>query len=90
MCVCCSELGVGNVEGFADDYAFLIAGLLDLFEASQEGAWLEWAWLLQEKMVELFWDKERCGFYSTTDADQTILLRMKEGMSHYICLYLRA
>lgn len=72
------ELGVGNVEGFADDYAFLIAGLLDLFEASQEGAWLEWAWLLQEKMVELFWDKERCGFYSTTDADQTILLRMKE------------
>ena len=75
----CSDLGVGVVSGFADDYAFLIGGLLDLFEASQDDAWLEWAWLLQKKMVELFWDKKNGGFYSTTDRDQSILLRLKEG-----------
>lgn len=80
-CLCyCSALGVGDVEGFADDYAFLIGGLIDLFEASHEEMWLEWASLLQQKMVELFWDEDRGGFYSTTDTDQSILLRIKEGI----------
>lgn len=53
-------------------------------EASHDEAWLEWACLLQKKMIELFWDQKRGGFYSTTDADETILLRMKEGE---LCMY---
>lgn len=57
---------------------------MDLFEASHDEAWLEWACLLQKKMIELFWDQKRGGFYSTTDADETILLRMKEGE---LCMY---
>lgn len=52
---------------------------MDLFEASQEERWLEWAWQLQEKMTELFWDKEGGGYYSATTVDPSILLRMKEG-----------
>ena len=67
------------MEGFADDYAFLIGGLLDLFEACQESEWLEWACLLQQKMVELFWDESKGGFYAITTLDPSILLRMKEG-----------
>lgn len=70
---------MGTVHGFADDYAFLIGGLLDLFEASQEQDWLEWAYQLQQKMIELFWDKDKGGFYSTTATDPSILLRIKEG-----------
>ena len=70
---------MGAVEGFADDYAFLIAGLLDLFEGCHEESWLEWAYLLQQKMTELFWDKKTGGFYSTTEMDASILLRLKEG-----------
>lgn len=73
------ELGKSLVEGFANDYAFLIGGLLDLFEASQESEWLEWACLLQKKMVELFWDGSKGGFFVTTASDPSILLRMKEG-----------
>ena len=57
----------------------MIGGLLDLFEASQDEMWLEWAWNLQEKMINLFWDKKSGGFYSTTGEDSSILLRMKEG-----------
>ncbi len=73
-------MGKSTTEGFADDYAFMIEGLLDLFEASQEIVWLEWACQLQEKMVELFWDHHKGGFFSTTTSDPSILLRMKDGM----------
>ena len=76
------DLVAGSVDGFADDYAFLIGGLLDLFEASQQEAWLEWAWQLQQKMTELFWDKDNGGFFSTTAKDPSILLRLKEGTLH--------
>ena len=79
MCQIIRDLGRSSIEGFADDYAFMIEGLLDLFEASQGQEWLEWACQLQEKMVELFWDKTKGGFFSTTSSDPSILLRMKDG-----------
>ena len=44
----------GNVAGFAEDYAFLIQGLLDLYEADWEVAWLQWALKLQERQDALF------------------------------------
>ena len=44
------------IHGFADDYAFLIRGLLDLYEATFEAKWVEWADKLQKKQNQLFWD----------------------------------
>ena len=48
--------GPSEVEGFDSDYAFLIAGLLDLFSASGKTKWLAWALELQRSMDKLFWD----------------------------------
>lgn len=45
--------GPGDAPAFADDYAFLIAGLLDLYEATFDDAWLEWADILQSKSLFL-------------------------------------
>ena len=62
-----------------DDYSDLIRGLLDLYEADYDQDWLEWASQLQEKLDELLWDGENGGYFSTTDGDSSILLRLKEG-----------
>ncbi|KAJ1563859.1 hypothetical protein HK405_000505, partial [Cladochytrium tenue] len=66
------------VSGFADDYAFLIMGLLDLFEASGDAVWLRWAADLQESMDRQFWDAEHGGYYSGPADDPHVLLRLKD------------
>ncbi len=70
--------GASEVPGFAEDYAFLIAGLLDLYEADFDTAHLAWAVELQAKMDALFFDAEHGGYFSTSGADASVLLRMKE------------
>jgi uncharacterized protein len=67
----------GVVSGFAEDYAFLIQGLLDLYEADFDVRWLQSAEELQLEMTKLFEDSN--GGYFSTEADAAdILFRMKE------------
>jgi uncharacterized protein YyaL (SSP411 family) len=70
--------GVAEIEGYAEDYAYLIAGLLELFQADPSPMWLEWAIALQHTQDELFWDEAAGGWFSTTGRDPSVLLRMKE------------
>jgi uncharacterized protein len=70
--------GRGAAEGFAEDYAFLIQGLLDLYEASFELRWLQWAERLQATMDALFWDEARGGYFNSAEDDASIVLRLKE------------
>ena len=70
--------GHADVDAYADDYACLIFGLLDLFQVDPDPAWLEWAITLQQRQDELFWDEAAGGWFSTTGLDPNILLRVKE------------
>jgi uncharacterized protein YyaL (SSP411 family) len=70
--------GRSAIEGFADDYAFLIQGLLDLYEASFDAEWLQWAVELQTIQDRLFFDADRGGYFSGSGNDPSILLRLKE------------
>ncbi len=70
--------GPAAVEGFADDYAFLIQGLLDLYEAGFDPAHLAWAEQLQSKQDALFLDPQAGGYFSTSERDASVLLRLKE------------
>jgi uncharacterized protein YyaL (SSP411 family) len=72
------RMGASDVEGFTDDYAFLIQGLLDLYEASLDIAWLQWAADLQVKQDAVFADNEHGGYFSVRADDPHILLRLKE------------
>jgi uncharacterized protein YyaL (SSP411 family) len=70
--------GSAGVEAYAEDYAYLIFGLLELFQASGDAAWLEWTIALQARQDELFWDPVDGGWFSTTGKDESVLLRLKE------------
>ena len=70
--------GPGKVAGFCDDYAALIGGLLDLYEADFDTAWLQWALELQARQDALFGDPAHGGYFSVTEGEPDILLRMKE------------
>jgi uncharacterized protein YyaL (SSP411 family) len=70
--------GHAAVDGYAEDYAYLTFGLLELFQASGDPQWLEWALALQQRQDELFWDPIDGGWFSTTGQDASVLLRLKE------------
>ena len=74
----CWREGRGVHEGFAEDYAYFIQGLLDLYEGSFALRWLIWAEALQEKMDELFWDETRGGYFNSAAGDASIVLRLKD------------
>ncbi|HMB78596.1 MAG TPA: hypothetical protein VKI43_00945, partial [Vicinamibacterales bacterium] len=70
--------GHAEIDGYAEDYAYLIHGLLELFQADPQPMWIEWAIALQRRQDELFWDEQAGGWFSTTGNDPSVLLRMKE------------
>ena len=70
--------GRSDIPGFAEDYAYLIQGLLDFYEASFELRWLQWAERLQAKMDDLFWDAGGGGYFNSRADDPAIIARMKE------------
>ena len=70
--------GEAGIAAYAEDYAFLIFGLLELFQADGDPAWLEWSAELQAVQDERFWDPLDGGWFSTTGDDPTVLLRLKE------------
>jgi uncharacterized protein YyaL (SSP411 family) len=69
--------GAANVPGFAEDYAFLVRGLLDLYEAGFNIEHLQWAGQLDEAMTHAFWDEDSGGYFSAAP-DPRVLLRFKE------------
>jgi uncharacterized protein YyaL (SSP411 family) len=70
--------GESAIAGYAEDYAFLIFGVLELFFADGEPEWLAWAIVLQRAQDRLFWDERDGGWFSTTGDDPSVLVRMKE------------
>jgi hypothetical protein len=70
--------GRSGVPAFAEDYACMIQGLLDLYEASFEIRWLQWAEGLQAKMDELFWDSGAGGYFNSRADAPGIIVRLKE------------
>jgi hypothetical protein len=69
--------GEAAVPGFLEDYALVVQGLLDLYEAKFEMEWLEMAARLTRKQMELFEDREGGGFFSAPEASD-LVLQVKE------------
>jgi uncharacterized protein YyaL (SSP411 family) len=70
--------GDAAIPGYAEDYAYLIWGILELFQTTGDPESLRWAIELQARQDELFWDEQDGAWFSTTGTDPSVLLRLKE------------
>ncbi len=64
--------------GFLDDYAFVVSGLVTLYETTGCLRWLEAALTLTDKMVEEFWDEEGGGFFYNGRSGEKLIVRNKD------------
>jgi len=62
--------GQSGIAAFADDYAFLSWGLLELYEATFDPAWLRECLQMVDRFITRFWDDEDSGFYSTASGSE--------------------
>jgi hypothetical protein len=70
--------GEAAVFGNADDYAFFIQALLDLYEATFETRYLKKAFSLNEDFITYFWDNNNGSFFFTPDYGEKLITRQKE------------
>ena len=70
--------GVVKYDGYLDDYAFFVRGLLRLYQATRKEKWLNEARDLTQTMTRLFWDNENGAFYFTLAHTQDLLVRTKK------------
>ena len=61
-----------------DDYAFLIWGLLELYETVFDVDYLQTALDLNSEMIKYFWDEKDGGFYFTAEDAEELIVRQKE------------
>ena len=71
--------GVGKLNGYLDDYAFLAAALIDAFEATTQPAYLDKARELTAVMLEQFWDAQAGGCFFTGKDHEPLIQRMKNA-----------
>ncbi|MFO1462401.1 MAG: thioredoxin domain-containing protein [bacterium] len=72
--------GEGRFAARLDDYAYLIQGLIDLYQSDFRPEVLRWALELQGRQNEKFWDAEGGAYFFTDGSDPSLLVRGKEGM----------
>jgi uncharacterized protein len=69
--------GEAAIPGHLDDYAFLVQGLIDLYQATYDLSYLEHASALTEEMLAHFLDTEDGGFYLTAVENDDLPFRQK-------------
>lgn len=70
--------GKAGIKAHVDDYAFLIWGLIELYETTFDVLYLQTAIDLNETLIKHYWDDVNGGFYFTADDGEELLIRQKE------------
>jgi uncharacterized protein YyaL (SSP411 family) len=71
--------GTARVKAYAEDYAFLVWGLLELYETTYKAKYLKEAVRLNSQLLELFRDDENGGLYLYGSDGEQLITRPKEG-----------
>ena len=70
--------GEAGLAGTLEDYAYVTAGLIDLYEATLEARWLAAAVGLARESLERFWEPERAAFYLVERGRDDLLYRPRD------------
>jgi len=67
--------GEATFDGYLDDYAYLISGLLTLYETDFDLSWIDWARELQAKQDQLLWNEQLGAYYFSRAGDPHLIRR---------------
>jgi uncharacterized protein YyaL (SSP411 family) len=67
-----------KLNGYLEDYAFLINALVSVYEMDFDSQWIREATSLSEVLLEEFWDNEAGGFYFTGKSHEALISRTKD------------
>ncbi|MDX6692166.1 MAG: uncharacterized protein QOG15_3623 [Solirubrobacteraceae bacterium] len=70
--------GEAKLNGYLEDHAFLLEGLITLYEATFDPRWFHVARELADAMIERFGDPEQGGFFQTSSDHEALVARRKE------------
>jgi len=70
--------GVAKFNAYLEDYAFLVEGLVTLYETTGQFRWLDEARTLTQRMIDEFWDGEGGGFFFTGKSHESLIVRSKD------------
>jgi uncharacterized protein YyaL (SSP411 family) len=66
-----------EISGFLDDYAFVVWGLLELYESTFKSNYLKHAMELTKYSIEHLWDENGFGFFLASDETDELPVRQK-------------
>jgi len=70
--------GQARFNAYLEDYAFVIDGLLVLYQTTGNLRWFEESVKLANTMIEEFWDDEEGGFFFTGKSHEQLIVRSKD------------
>src|SRR6476646_10745389 len=76
--------GKARLDGYLEDYAYLVEALLTLYEATFEERWFDAARETADLMIDLFADRNRGGFFTTAHDHERLIARRKDVDDHPI------
>ncbi len=71
--------GEAKFNAYLEDYAYLIEGLIELYQTDFNPETIEWAIDLQKIQNELFWDKKDFGYFFSKEVDDKSLISRKKS-----------
>ncbi|MEK6408755.1 MAG: thioredoxin domain-containing protein [Acidobacteriota bacterium] len=72
------KAGQAKLNGYLEDYAYVIEGLLAVYEATFEMRFFTQARQLADTMIARFWDEQDGGFYFTSSDHEELITRTKD------------
>ena len=70
--------GQARLTGYLSDYAFLVEGLLNLYEATFDAKWLTAAGTLTDVSIKHYFDEKAGGFFFTASDAKKLIARSKQ------------